>query len=368
MSTGCLPASGTGRPSPSRASGPEYVVLTNAHLSELLALRAGRADGHFAIALRRASRAALIWPEEAAALAAAGRSLAELESIGPKIGAMIAAWLREPPEVPEPAPSRRGFTTYAAARAALDASPEWRRELRGDLQMHTTWSDGVATVEEMARACAAMGHAYIAVTDHSKGLKIAGGRDEEAFARQGDEIARVNARLGREGVAIRVLRSIEMNLSPQGAGDMHPGALERLELVLGSFHSQLRKEEDQTARYLAALRNPHVDVLGHPRGRKYDDRVGLSADWPAVFAEAARLGKAVEIDAYPDRQDLAPDLVALARDAGATISIGTDAHGPGELAFIDIGVAIALGAGVPRERILNYRSADEIVAWAASNA
>lgn len=234
--------------------------------------------------------------------------------------------------------------------------------------MHTTWSDGVATIEEMARTAAGMGRAYIGVTDHSKGLKIAGGRDEEAFARQGDEVARVNERLGREGVRMRVLRSIEMNLSPQGQGDMHPSALARLELVLGSFHSQLRKTEDQTGRYLAALRNPHVDVLGHPRGRIYDHRVGLEADWQVVFEEAARLGKAVEIDAYPDRQDLGHELAALARKAGATISIGTDAHGPGELAFIEIGVAIALRAGVPRERILNYRSADEVVAWAASNA
>src|SRR5687767_4284206 len=107
-----------------------------------------------------------------------------------------------------------------------------------------------------------------------------------------------------------------MNLSPSGTGDMDTSALAQLDLVLGSFHSALRREEDQTERYLAAVRNPHVHVLGHPRGRIYNYRLGLRADWKHVFDEAARLDKAVEIDAYPDRQDLNLDLLKIARHSG----------------------------------------------------
>ena len=144
--------------------------------------------------------------------------------------------------------------------------------------MHTHWSDGSGSITEMARAGLERGYEYIAITDHSKGLKIAGGIDELALARQGDEIDSWNK--ANQRTSFRVLRSIEVNLSPQGEGDMDPAALKRLDLVLGSFHSALRKKEDQTDRYLAALRNPEIQILGHPRGRIYNFRFGLKADWP----------------------------------------------------------------------------------------
>src|SRR5438270_13820593 len=107
-----------------------------------------------------------------------------------------------------------------------------------------------------------------------------------------------------------------MNLNPLGEGDMEPATLRSLDLVLGSFHSALRRKEDQTERYLAALRNPSIHILGHPRGRIYNFRLGLSADWARVFALAAQLDKAVEIDCYPDRQDLSIELLAIARKEG----------------------------------------------------
>jgi histidinol phosphatase-like PHP family hydrolase len=172
------------------------------------------------------------------------------------------------------------------------------------LQMHTGWSDRSGTVAEMADAAANRSYEYIAITDHSKGLKIAGGIDERELKRQGMEIAKVNAALSKSTSHVTVLRSIEMNLNPRGEGDMAPDSLRSLDLVLGSFHSALRTTEDQTERYLSALRNPHVQILGHPRGRIYNFRIGLKADWSRAFAEAARLDKALEIDCYPDRQDL----------------------------------------------------------------
>jgi histidinol phosphatase-like PHP family hydrolase len=155
-----------------------------------------------------------------------------------------------------------------------------------------------------------------------------------------------------------------MNLSPEGEGDMDPDVLAGLDLVLGAFHSRLRVTEDQTERYLAAVGNPSVHVLAHPRGRRWNTRPGLRADWPRVFAAAAEAGTAVEIDAFPDRQDLQVSLLEIARDAGPWISIGTDAHRPDELTHLEFGVAAAIAARFPRDRVLNTLTPERIRAWA----
>jgi histidinol phosphatase-like PHP family hydrolase len=253
----------------------------------------------------------------------------------------------------------------AEVRRTIEGHPDWIPGLRADLQMHTTWSDGKAPVREVvAEAEALWGYEFLAITDHSKGLKIARGMDEEQLAEQGREIARVNEELAAGGSRLRVLRSIEMNLSPEGVQDMEPEALSRLDLVLAAFHSQLRPTEDQTDRYLKALRNPTFHVLAHPRGRVFNRRLGLSADWPRVFRTAAEEGKALEIDAHPSRQDLNTELLEVARDAGAWISIGTDAHYPRELGYAEFGVALAIRAGLPRERILNYQPVEDVLRWA----
>jgi histidinol phosphatase-like PHP family hydrolase len=167
----------------------------------------------------------------------------------------------------------------------------------------------------MKRAAAALacGYEFIAITDHSKGLRIANGIDEKRLRAQEDEIGQVNRDFAARGEKLTVLRSIEMNLGPTGKSDMKPAALRRLDIVLGSFHSALRRKDDQTARYLAALRNPHIQIVGHPRGRIYNCQLGLTADWERVFTEATRLDKAIEIDAYPDRQDV--NLSLLNREA-----------------------------------------------------
>jgi histidinol phosphatase-like PHP family hydrolase len=229
--------------------------------------------------------------------------------------------------------------------------------------MHTVWSDGSGTVAEMAEAGREAGYEYIALTDHSKGLKIAGGIDEAELAEQGAEIDRANETLAASGIT--VLRSIEMNLNPRGEGDMSRSSMDALDLVLGSFHSALRLKDDQTERYIAALRNPTLHILGHPRGRVYNYRLGLSADWPRVFAEAHRLGKAVEIDCYPDRQDLDVPLLKLARDAGARVALGTDSHHAWQLGFIEFGLAAALDAGIPPQRIVNFMPLRELQEWVA---
>jgi histidinol phosphatase-like PHP family hydrolase len=158
-----------------------------------------------------------------------------------------------------------------------------------------------------------------------------------------------------------------MNLNPQGNGDMSLAAIRGLDLVLGSFHSALRKKEDQTGRYLAALRNPDIHILGHPRGRIYNFRLGLKADWPRVFAEAAKRNKAVEIDCYPDRQDLNTGLLRIAKKEGVSVSLGTDAHHPWQLEFIELGLAAALKSRLSSQQIINFLPLSELLSWGKRN-
>jgi len=340
-------------------------LLSNSSIAELLAVAAESAKMPLQKALRRASRKAFMWPEEAAVLLQEDRSLTELPGVGPSLNKIIRRWIDDPPDIPSPPEIRALFLTVTEARAALAKQPSWSAEVKGDLQMHTQWSDGSGSVEEMAQAAAERGYEYIAITDHSKGLKIAGGIDEEQLQQQGEEIAAVNARLRSQGQSVRVLRSVELNLDPKGEGDMDGEFLKSLDLVLGCFHSALRRKEDQTGRYLAALRNPDVQILGHPRGRIYNFRLGLTAEWSRVFDLAAQLDKAVEIDAYPDRQDLSLDLLKLAKKSGCRISLGTDSHDPLQLRFLEYALAAAVLAEIKRERILNFMPRDELVKWAA---
>jgi DNA polymerase (family 10) len=146
---------------------------------------------------------------------------------------------------------------------------------------------------------------------------------------------------------------------------MDGAPLAGLDLVLGAFHSKLRSTADETERYLRALRQPRLHVLAHPKARMYGRRVGLVADWRRVFAEAARLGKALELDATVWRQDLNVELATIAREEGVRwFSIGSDAHSAEELAFLPFGMATAARARIPRDRILNYRSAAFVRSWA----
>jgi DNA polymerase (family X) len=297
-----------------------------------------------------------MWPEEASAVEESGRSLTELRSVGPFTAHFISSWLRHPPDPPVPPPLRDGFITYAYARTVFAAHPEWEAAARADHQMHTEETDGSSTIEEMADAAAEIGRERIAITDHSKTLRITNGMDEERLLAQGEHIAAVNAR----GSGPLVLPSIEMDLTPGGAGDLDPAALAGLGLVLGAFHSKLRLRDDQTERYFHALENPDIQVLAHPRGRIYNFRAGLSCDWERVARHAVETGTALEIDAYPDRQDLDVERLRIVAREGAWVSIGTDAHTPAELVFLEIGIAAAILAGIPRERVLNLLSAREL--------
>src|ERR1041384_751383 len=186
-------------------------MLSKGDLAELLARKAEDSSGILIRAFRRAARSAFLWPELASDVLQAGRALTELHGVGPFIARQIQTWIESPPrqEVRPPA-IRRDFLTRADARVIL-AKSEWSKRLRGDLQMHTGWSDGSASISEIAQAAKDRGYEFIAITDHSKGLKIAGGIDEKSLAEQGREIAGVNRAMATSGLT--VLRSIEMNLN-----------------------------------------------------------------------------------------------------------------------------------------------------------
>jgi DNA polymerase (family 10) len=344
-------------------------VLTNDEIGELLWRAARDESDHRRRALTRASRAARFWPVEAQALAEAGRPLTDLSAVGPWVAAKITGWLEGRPVVPEPDETRRGFLTYAEVRQTLAPDPLWESSPCADLQIHTTHSDGGLPLAQMVDTARALGRSFVAVTDHSQALRIANGMTPEELAAQGRDIDALNADFENIGDPFRVLRSMEVDLFPDGTLDMDDGSLAGLDLVLGAFHSELRSTVDETDRYLAALRQPRLHVLAHPKARMYGRRAGLIADWPRVFAEAARLGKALELDATVWRQDLGVELATLARAEGVRwFSIGSDAHAASELEHLPFGMATARRAGIPREQILNYRSVDFVRAWAAGRA
>jgi len=229
--------------------------------------------------------------------------------------------------------------------------------------MHTEWSDGAGSITEMAEAGALRGYEYIAITDHAQSLKIAGGIDPMQLRQQADVIADVNDTLAASGETLRVLRSIELNLNPLGEGDMPPAVLANLDLVLGCFHSALRRKEDQTERYVRALRNPTVHILGHPRGRVFNLRVGVIADWPNVFARAAQTGVAIELDGDVSRQDLDHRIARAAKKAGCLFALDSDAHGAGDFAYAETAIAHARLAHVPAERVINCWPLDRLLEW-----
>lgn len=339
-------------------------MIDNATLADLLIREAEEAEGHRGMAIRRAAHAAFMWPVEAAEMVASGHPLTELSGIGPSLAKRLLGWIESPPRIEIPA-IRQEFLTLAKARRVLAKKPEWVRQLKGDLQMHTVWSDGAGTIAEMGTAAIERGYRYIAITDHTKGLKVAGGLDEARLAAQRREIAALNKTFQKERIDFTILRSAEVNLSPEGEGDMDPAALRELDIVLGCFHSALRRKEEQTDRYIVGLRNPEIHILGHPQTRVWNYREGLVADWRAVFAEAARLDKAVEVDGYADRQDLRVSLLKIAKQEGARISLGTDAHRPEQLPFMELSLASAAIAKIPPGRILNFLDAKQLKTWVA---
>ncbi len=236
-------------------------------------------------------------------------------------------------------------------------------ELQGDLHFHTTWSDGRRSLLEMAQAARARGLKYALVTDHSHGLGVARGIGPDDLRRQRAEIEEVNRKMG---AAFRVLAGVEVEVRADGSLDLPDEVLAELDLVVAAVHSGLRQGREQvTARALAAVRNPHVDVLAHPTGRLIGRREGADLDVEAVLQAAAESGTALEVNAHPWRLDLNDVHVRRAVELGVKLVINSDAHDADGFDLLRFGVATARRGWATAADVLNTRSVEEVLAWAA---
>lgn len=256
---------------------------------------------------------------------------------------------------------KRDFLSRAEVdRLLAGAGSVSETDLSGDLHLHTDRSDGKLPLASLHRALAARGDRYAFLTDHARDLSVAGGLFAADFAAQRAEMDRLNERT--DG-SFRMFLGAEANVAEDGALDVTPSSVPVLDAVVASIHTDLRSPRDQTARLTRALETPGVAVLGHPRGRLYNVRGGVRADWPRVFARAAERGVAVELNGCPERLDLDPRLARLANEAGCLFSISSDAHAARQLDFQRYGLAVARLAGIPAERVVNTWSRERFEGW-----
>ena len=300
--------------------------------------------------------------------------LRDLPGVGPKTEEVIVAAVAG--RVPEYL-ARLEEDAAPAEKEASGRAVEIRDALRGDCHTHSDWSDGGSPIDEMARAARNLGHEYVVLTDHSPRLTVANGLSPERLRQQLEVVAALNEELA----PFRILTGIEVDILDDGALDQEPELLAALDVVVASVHSKLRMEAPaMTRRMVAAVRSPHVDILGHCTGRllasgpegtagrgRGRGRPESEFDAAAVFAACAETGTAVEINSRPERLDPPMRLLRQALAAGCTVSIDTDAHAPGQLEWLGNGCARAADADVPLDRIVNTRPADDLLVWAASH-
>ena len=233
--------------------------------------------------------------------------------------------------------------------------------LTAELHTHSTWSDGKVTIRQMADAAIARGLKILAVTDHSRSLGIANGLSIERMREQGEEIRTLQIELGDR---ITLLHGIEMEIKADGSLDYPDELLAELDIVIASLHTSLGQDRDRvTQRLLNAIRNPHVDIIGHPTGRLIPDREAADLDMETVFAAAAEMGTVLEISAHPLRLDLNDSYAHRAAELGLLLSINTDAHEPDHLDLRFFGAAIACRGWVPPDQVINTWESERLLSW-----
>lgn len=281
-----------------------------------------------------------------------------LAGVGPKTAAVIAqAWAGREPDALIELRSAAEDLGGGALRAAL----------KGDLHLHSNWSDGSAPISEMMATAKALGHEYCALTDHSPRLTVANGLSADRLRQQLDVIDEIRDRFA----PMRILCGIEVDILDDGALDQEPDLLERLDIVVASVHSKLSMDAAaMTRRMVRAVSGGQANVLGHCTGRLVEGARGTrpesAFDAERVFAACVANDVAVEINSRPERRDPPTRLLNLALDTGCFFAIDTDAHAPGQLDFLGYGAQRALDAGVPEDRIVNTWQVDRLLDWAAA--
>ncbi len=325
-------------------------------------LEAAHEPGYRVRAFRAAADTLAGMPAGEVAARAEAATLRELAGIGEVLERTILESLREE----EPVYLRR--LEASGGRPAVEAGEELCAALRGDLHVHSDWSDGGSPVREMAETAREFGHEYMVLTDHSPRLTVANGLSPERLREQLDLVATLNEELA----PFRILTGIEVDILSDGALDQEPELLAQLDVVVGSVHSELRMPaEPMTRRMVAALANPHLDVLGHITGRlkvRRRPRPESTFDAEIVFAAAARFDKAIEINSRPERGDPPKRLLRLAVEAGCKVSIDSDAHAPGQLAWQAFGCERAARCGVEAGSVVNAWPVEELLAWTKAHA
>ncbi|MFD7879774.1 PHP domain-containing protein [Streptomyces sp. NPDC059766] len=308
-------------------------------------------------AFRTAARVLRQLPEAELRERAAAGTLAGLKGVGPKTARAAAEALDG--QVPG---YLANLENTGAAGPLAHGGERLLALLRGDCHLHSDWSDGGSPIEEMGRTAAALGHEWAALTDHSPRLTVAHGLSAERLREQ----LAVVAELNETWAPFRLLTGIECDILDDGTLDQEPELLERLDVVVVSVHSKLRMDaRSMTRRMVAAVRDPHADVLGHCTGRLVAGRTRPESEFDAdeVFAACAESGTAVEINSRPERRDPPEPLLRRAVAAGVLFAVDTDAHAPGQLDWQALGCARAEKCGVPAERVVTTWSADELLAW-----
>jgi DNA polymerase (family 10) len=233
-------------------------------------------------------------------------------------------------------------------------------DIKGDLHVHSNWSDGTSSIEEIDRAAQKRGYQYVAICDHSKSLKIAHGLDESRLMKQIEEIDRVNEKLK----GFQILKGTEVDILNDGRLDLSEKVLEKLDLVVAAVHSGFKQEKEKmTKRIVRALENPLVHILAHPSGRLLGARDPYEVEIDEVMEAAKRYGKALEINATFERLDLDDIHCRKAKEMGIRMAIGTDAHHLDQMWMISLGVAVARRGWLETRDVLNTLSLKEILKW-----
>jgi putative hydrolase len=315
-----------------------------------------REDSRRVMAYRNAADVVEAMTPEHRATVGKANSWQTLAGIGPKTAKVIAqAWAGHEPD-----------TLVELREAAADlGGGEIRAAIRGDLHLHSNWSDGSAPIEEMMATAQSLGHEYCALTDHSPRLTIANGLSPERLRQQLDVIDELRERFS----PMRILTGVEVDILLDGTLDQEPELLDRVDIVVASVHSALAMDApSMTRRMVRAVSEGQADVLGHCTGRLVEGSRGIRAestfDAERVFTACRDNGVAVEINSRPERRDPPTRLLEQAREIGCVFSIDTDAHAPGQLDFLGYGAQRALDAGVPVDRIVNTWTTNRLLRWA----